>query len=402
MGRRILAGCLLFIILLSEARASGEPVEIDAVETAVATAQEQTAQELALTSGAYVLMDTDSGAILCEKDATKELAMASITKIMTILLVMEALDAGTITYDTMVSVSEHAASMGGSQVYLEVGEQLSVDDMLKCICIASANDASVAMAEHLGGTEEAFVEKMNQRAKELGMNNTCFVNCYGLDTDGHYSCAKDVAIMSRELMKNHPEISRYTTTWMDSIVHNTARGSSEFGLSNTNKLIKSYEGITGLKTGSTGNALYCLSATATRNGCNLVAVIMAAPNTKTRFAEAAKLLNYGFANYYRYEDTTSATEKYAVPIIGAMENSMCGIVEEPFGILLPQGTGESQIKKEIVFEKVSAPVEQGTVIGTIVYRMGEVELGNVPIVAEESVGRAKYSDYLGKLMEMFF
>ncbi len=402
MGRRFLICGLLLCLLLSTA-AANEPVPAtDAVEVVAGANEQAKADELGLLSEAYVLMDTDTGNILCEKNATKELAMASITKIMTILLTMEAIDEGSLTYDTMVTVSEHAASLGGSQVYLEVGEQLCVDDMLKCICIASANDASVAMAEHIGGTEEAFVQRMNTRAAELGMENTHFVNCYGLDTDGHYSSAKDVAIMSRELMKNHPEISKYTTTWMDSIVHNTARGSSEFGLSNTNRLIKTYEGITGLKTGSTGKAKYCLSATATRDGSSMVAVIMAAPSTKERFAEATKLLNYGFANYYRYEDTQSRGKLYEVKINGAMESCIDGIVEEPFGILLPKDVTSESITSKLALKTLNAPVKRGEALGELVYYLDEVELGRVTIVAEKDMARAKYTDYLVKLFDLFF
>ncbi len=396
MRRYILVGCFFVLFSFGVVYASAHMPEIDAVEAATA------AMDLSLQSEAYVLMDGDSGTILCEHEATKELPPASITKIMTLLLIMEAIDAGNLKYDTMVTVSEHAASMGGSQVYLEVGEQLSVDDMLKCICIASANDASVAMAEYLAGSEEAFVKKMNERAVELGMKNTNFVNCYGLDTDGHYSCAKDVAIMSRALMSNHPEIAKYTTTWMDTIVHNTARGSSEFGLSNTNKLIKSYEGITGLKTGSTGKALYCLSATATRNKCNLIAVIMAAPDTKTRFAEAAKLLNYGFANYYLYEDGVHAELTFEVPVAGAMKPTSPGRVESIFTTLLHQGTGAEEIRAEVEFFDCKAPLPKGAKVGEITYMLEGVVLGKVPIVLENEVSKAKYSDYFTELLKKYF
>lgn len=402
MGRKILIYGLLFCMLLSTAVANEPLPPSDAVEVVAGANEQAKADELGLLSEAYVLMDSDTGNILCEKNATKELAMASITKIMTILLTMEAIDEGAITYDTMVTVSEHAASLGGSQVYLEEGEQLCVDDMLKSICIASANDASVAMAEHIAGTEEAFVQRMNVRAAELGMENTHFVNCYGLDTDGHYSSAKDVAIMSRELIKNHSEITKYTTTWMDSIVHNTARGSSEFGLSNTNRLIKSYEGITGLKTGSTGKAKYCLSATANRNGSGLVAVIMAAPTTKDRFAEATKLLNYGFANYYRYEDTQSKAKPYEAKIEGAMESHIKGVVQSPFGILLPKDVVSDSITSETKWKDIKAPVKKGEELGELVYYLDDVELGRVTIVAENAMPRAKYTDYLLKLFDMFF
>lgn len=289
--KRILAGVCLLAVLIGLLPATGA-----------------SAEEPVLSSEAVVLMEGSTGQVLYEKEATKQLRPASITKIMTLLLIFEAISDGRISLTDQVSVSEHAASMGGSQVFLEPNETQDVNTMIKCISIASANDASVAMAEFIAGTEEAFVERMNARAKELGMEHTHFVNCYGLDTDGHYSCALDVALMSRELIMNHPEISNYSTVWMDTFVHTTSRGRTEFGLTNTNKLIKSYQGITGLKTGSTGLAKYCLSATARRGDMNLIAVVMAAPDTKTRFREAAEVLNYGFANYQLYKNDFSGVK----------------------------------------------------------------------------------------------
>ncbi len=403
MGKKILVCLLIFTLSVTTVFGAERPEDlIDAVETMAEGVSEEQKKELGLTCKAYVLMDIDSGNVLCEKEATEELAMASITKIMTILLIMEALDDGGITYDTMIPVSAHAASMGGSQVYLEEGEHLSVKDMLKCICIASANDASVAMAEYLGGSEEAFVAQMNRRAKELGMNNTNFVNSYGLDTDGHYSCAKDIALMSAELMKCHPEISKFTTTWMDSIVHHTARGSKEFGLSNTNRLIKSYKGITGLKTGSTGKALYCLSATAERDGCKLVAVVMAAPEPKTRFAEAARLLDYGFANYHHYEDTESKHEQFRVSVAGSMDGFVNGVVTEPFGILLPNDGGNTEVTRKVMLSDQKAPVKAGATVGELRYYCGEIMIGSVSIVAAYDVSKGTYADYIGKLLEIFF
>ncbi len=357
---------------------------------------------LTLESKSYVLMDQQSGNILCASQENVELAPASITKIMTLLLIMEALDSGAITYETMVPVSEHAASMGGSQVYLETGEQLSVHDMLKCICIASANDACVAMAEYIAGSEEAFVKRMNEKARDLSMEHTNFVNCYGLDTEGHYSCAADVARMSRELMQKHPEISTYTTTWMDSIVHHTKKGDSEFGLSNTNRLIRTYSGITGLKTGSTGNALYCLSATATRNQVKLIAVVMGAPSTKVRFAEAAKLLDYGFANYYYYQDSENVGKLFSCKISGSLNREIQGEAEADFGMLLPIGTQEAEIEKTVVFEKnLSAPIAKGTQIGRIQYTFRGTVLGEAQIQAVSTVKKADYSDFFLRLLQMF-
>lgn len=351
-------------------------------------------------SKSYVLMDEDSGEILCDNASETELPPASITKIMTLLLSMEAIRDGKFTYETMVRVSEHAASLGGSQVYLEPGEELSVRDMIKCICIASANDASVAMAELVAESEEAFVQKMNARAKELGMNHTRFVNCYGLDSEGHYSCAKDVAIMSRELMHNFPEITEFTTTWMDSIVHRTKKGETEFGLSNTNKLIRTYQGITGLKTGSTGKALYCLSATATRNQVKLIAVIMGAPSTKVRFSEAAKLLDYGFTNYYRYTDPEKSVLK--IKIRGAMKPEIFGTTETEFGFLLPVGISTENVEKEMESEQgLTAPIKCGQYIGRITYTCRGRVMGVREIYAAEDVKKATYFDYFRKLLHCF-
>ncbi len=351
-------------------------------------------------SKSYVLMDEASGQILSTASPETELAPASITKIMTLLLCMDALKRGQITYETMVPVSEHAASMGGSQVYLEPGEELSVHDMFKCICIASANDASVAMAELVAGSEEAFVGQMNARAKELGMNHTHFVNCYGLDTEGHYSCAKDVAIMSRELLHNHPEIAEFTTTWMDTITHKTKKGDTVFGLSNTNKLIRTYKGITGLKTGSTGNALYCLSASATRDSVHLIAVIMGAPTTKIRFAEAAKLLDYGFANYYWYRDEDNQTIE--VKVASSMKTSFSAEAEPEFGFLLPVGVKAENVEVKTAAKKnLSAPIKCGDCVGVITYNVDGKEMGQRNIYAVEDVPKARYGDYLRRLLRFF-
>ena len=328
-GRRILA---LFLILLN---ISISPmVRVAAVEV----------KEPKLTSEAYVLMEGSTGEILCEKNATKQMRPASITKIMTLLLIFEAIENGKISLTDEVPVSEHAASMGGSQVYLEPYEKQPVEIMIKCICIASANDASVAMAEFLAGSEEGFVARMNERAAELGMENTHFINCYGLDTEGHYSCALDVAKMSRELIMKHPQISNYSTVWMDTFVHTTSRGQTEFGLTNTNKLIKTYQGITGLKTGSTELAKYCLSATARRDNMDLIAVVMAAPDTKSRFREAAELLNYGFANYQLYTFDFAETKLLDVPVKSGVKKEIA---------LKPAATFSTLFGKEIIINTVN-------------------------------------------------
>lgn len=354
---------------------------------------------LAITAEAAVLMEGSTGQVIYEKNPTARLRPASITKIMTLLLIFEAIEAGTIKLTDEVMVSEHAASMGGSQVYLEPFEVQTVDTMIKCISIASANDASVAMAEKLAGSEEEFVQRMNDRAKELGMENTHFVNCYGLDTDDHYSCAYDVALMSRELIMNYPEISNYSTVWMDTIIHTTRKGQSEFGLTNTNKLIKQFDGITGLKTGSTGLAKYCLSATARRDGMDLIAVVMAAPDTKTRFSEAATLLNYGFASCSIYRDETPALPSELLPVEKGLKEEAAVKPEGIFSYVCLNGVKPENITSEITMEeKLTAPVEEGSVVGRIGYFLDGRQIGEMPIVAAEGVERAGFLDYMGKML----
>lgn len=361
------------------------------------------ASDLSLTSEAVVLMEGSTGHIIYAKNEAKELRPASITKIMTLLLIFDALDSGQIKMSDQVSVSEHAASLGGSQVYLEPFETQDVATMIKCISIASANDASVAMAEFIAGSEEAFVSKMNEKAKELGMNHTNFVNCYGLDADNHYSSALDVALMSRELIMKHPEISNFATVWMDTFVHTTRRGQTEFGLNNTNKLIKSYQGITGLKTGSTGLAKYCLSATARRDGMDLIAVVMAAPDTKTRFAEAAKLLNYGFANCSIYIDNGEGLEIPEVAVKKGIEETVGGKFDTKFSFLCMKGTNPANITKEIkMLEFLEAPVSLTDVIGEITYYYEGKEVGKLSITAAVSIEKAGYGDYFKRLVKKFF
>ena len=355
-----------------------------------------------LLSESYVLMEASTGTVLHEKDMHKVLPPASITKIMTLLLIYEALEDGTITYDTVVTTTDHAASMGGSQVYLETGEQQTVETLIKCICISSANDACVAMAEHLAGTEAAFVEEMNKKAKELGMNNTHFVNCCGLDVDGHVSTAYDIALMSAELMSRFPDIMTYTTTRIDSMTHTTNKGTTEFGLTNTNKLLTSYEGITGLKTGSTSKARYCLSATATRNDIDMIAVVLSAPDTKTRFKEAATLLNYGFAQCKIYTDDHSDMEPVVVPVKHSMEEEIKLVPKEEFQYVSVNKEDFEQISEEIiVYEKITAPIVKGDELGTIVYSLNGTELGRISLIAEKDIKEATYLDYLKKILSYF-
>lgn len=356
--------------------------------------------QINITSPSAVLIEGSTGEIIYEKNKDEKLRPASITKIMTLLLIFEALDSGKIKLTDQVAVSEHAASMGGSQVFLEPYETQDVDTMIKCISIASANDACVAMAEKIAGSEEEFVAKMNERAKELGMVNTHFVNSCGLDTDGHYSTAYDVALMSRELITKHPEISNYSTVWMDNFVHTTKKGQTEFGLTNTNKLIKSYQGITGLKTGSTGLAKYCLSATARRNDMNLIAVVMAAPETKIRFQEAAKLLDYGFANCSIYKDDNSNLSGNPIPVKKGTAEELNYRAGGEFSYLCLKGVDPAGITKEISLnESVTAPIKENEKVGEITYHLNGKQIGTVDIVAANTVEKAGFLDYFNQVLK---
>lgn len=366
----------------------------------VCLAEESTKPQLL--SESFVLMEASTGTVLHEKDMHKVLPPASITKIMTLLLIYEALEDGSITKETIVTTTDHAASMGGSQVYLEAGEQQTVETLIKCICIASANDACVAMAEHLAGTEEAFVEEMNDKAKELGMNDTHFVNCCGLDVDGHVSSAYDIALMSKELMSRFPDIMTYTTTRLDSMTHTTNKGTSEFGLTNTNKLLTSYEGITGLKTGSTSKARYCLSATATRNDIDMIAVVLSAPDTKTRFKEAATLLNYGFSQCKIYMDDHADLEPVKVLVEKSMEQELTLVPKENFQYISVGKEDFDQITEELlVFEKISAPIAKGEELGAIIYSLNGKEIGRIALIAQNDIDEATYLDYLQKILSYF-
>lgn len=353
---------------------------------------------------AVCLMEASTGQVIYEKDADTPRRPASITKIMTLILIFDALESGNMALTDEVVTSTHAKSMGGSQVFLEEGEIQTVETLIKCIVIASGNDASVAMAEYIAGSEEEFVRMMNERAAGLGMTNTHFEDCCGLtESETHLTSAKDIAIMSRELITKYPQIHNYSTIWMENITHVTNQGSKEFGLSNTNKLLKmttSFE-VTGLKTGSTSLAKYCLSATARKDGVSLIAAIMAAPDYKARFSDAVSLLNYGFANCRLYTDTV--TELPAeVPLSGGIKDSVAGSVEGNFSYLFTGGEDFSGIEKTFTFpDTLTAPVTEGDVIGSITYRLNGKELGSLPVKAAESVRKALYRDYLKKTWEFF-
>lgn len=351
---------------------------------------------LSITAKSAVLIEGDTGEILYEKDKDVEVVPASITKIMTLNLIFDALDAGKLSLEDEVTVSEYAAGMGGSQVYLEPQETQTVDTMIKCISIASANDAAVSMAEKIAGSEQNFVKMMNEKAASLGMKHTQFKNCSGLDDDiksGHYSSAYDVALMSRELIMKHPQISDYSTVWMDTIIHKTKKGEKEFGLTNTNKLVRFYDGITGLKTGSTSKAKYCLSATARRNGMNLIAVVMAAPDHKVRFSEAQSLLDYGFANCSVYEDHFEDMSFEPLSVPGGIPSEIAVYPQQSFSHTFTSEYDTGKIKKQVVHKEVTAPVKEGDEVGSLVYFYDGKELGSVPLLARQESSKASYADY---------
>lgn len=364
-------------------------------------AQERTQGEnsgIELKSPSAILMEASTGQVIYEKDADTSLHPASITKIMTLILIFDAIKDGKIGLDDEVAVSEYAASMGGSQVFLEAGEKQTVDTMIKCISMASANDACVAMSEYIEGTESAFVAKMNERAMGLGMNNTNFVNCCGLDTDGHMSTARDIALMSRELITKYPQIHDYSTIWMDTIIHSTRRGDSEFGLTNTNKLIKQYEWATGLKTGSTGLAKCCLSASANKDGIDLIAVIMAAPDSKTRFAEAVNLLNYGFNTCDIYKDDGMPLLENIRISKGKKDYVNCRY-EKEFSYMFINPVNPEDISKELhINENIAAPVNEGDTIGTLDYYYNGEKIGSVNVISSENIEKA---DFLTQIKKVF-
>ena len=359
-------------------------------------------EPLTLESKSALLMDAATGTILYEKNSHEAMPPASVTKVMTMLLIYEAEKAGQFDWEDSVQVSDHAASMGGSQVFLEPGENQTASDMTKCIAIASANDAAVAMAEFVAGSEEVFVERMNKRAEELGMADTHFENACGLDTDGHVTSAHDIALMSRELMTSFPEIKEYTTTWQDTILHKTRKGETEFGLTNTNKLIKWYEGATGLKTGSTGKALYCLSGTAERDGLHLIAVVMAAPDFKVRFQETMKLLDYGFANYSAEKGLPAGEKLAEISVTKGMQDSVDAVVKEEISFLLKKDSGRDWETKTELLPAMDAPVQAGEKVGEVVYLINGEEMGRMDLVAGSSVEKTDLTTMLERMLKIWF
>ena len=350
-------------------------------------------------SPSVILMEVTTGTVLAEKNAQEQRSPASITKIMTLLLIFEELEKGTLHLEDEVITSAHAKSMGGSQVYLEEGEKQTVETMIKCIVVASGNDASVAMAEHIAGSEDGFVDKMNQKAKELGMNDTHFEDCCGLtDSDSHYTTAEDVARMSRELITKYPQILKYSSIWMENITHVTAQGTKEFCLTNTNKLIRSLDGCVGLKTGSTSKARFCVSAVAKRENLTLLAVVMGAPDSKIRNRDAASLLNYGFGSYQMYEDDNE--EKLSpAPVQRGVEDTVKCRILEPFYYLDREGRNLENIEKQIqIKEGITAPVKKGDILGKAVFMLDGEVIGETDIIATENVEKAGFFDYLKRIL----
>lgn len=363
---------------------------------------EETASAVSVEAPEYVLMEPETGTVILEKDKDVPRSPASVTKVMTLLLIFEEIEKGNLKLDDTVITSAHAKSMGGSQVFLEEGETQTVETMIKCIVIASGNDASVAMAEHIAGNEPEFVNAMNKKAQALGMKNTHFVDCCGLtDSDDHYTTAYDIALMSRELIRKYPEILNYSSVWMDTITHNTRQGSKEFGLSNTNRLIRTYEGCVGLKTGSTSKAKFCVSAVAKRKGITLIAVVMAAPDSRTRVKDASMLFDYGFAKCSLYTDENPG-KLLDLKVIKGIKEKTTLTFGKTFRCLSTDGTTFDKIKKKLILpNEVKAPVKKGQKAGELVYYQENRELGRIPVIYAENVKKAGYLDRLKQTAEEF-
>lgn len=408
--RRVTAfvlSCILLCYSLCIPAAGQEP---DIAVASDMIVQAEQAKEVSAEGGpaiqapSAILMEASTGQVIYEKDADEKRSPASITKIMTLILIFDALDSGKIKLTDEVVTSAHAKSMGGSQVFLEEGEVQTVETLIKCIVVASGNDASVAMAEYIAGTEDEFIKMMNERAAALGMTNTHFEDCCGLtESPTHVTTARDIAIMSRELINKYPQIHNYSTIWMENITHVTKQGTKEFGLSNTNKLLKMATNfnVTGLKTGSTSVAKYCLSATAEKDGVRLIASIMAAPDYKVRFADAQTLLNYGYANCKLYED------KDMIPLPNMIVDN--GVEEEvplkyggSFSYLSLKGEDFAAIEKKLeLVPSLPAPLEEGQPAGSLIYTLGGKKIGEVPILTAQAVREAKFMDYLKRLLKAF-
>ena len=355
---------------------------------------EETTGGILLTCPSAILMEASTKSVIYEKAPDERRSPASITKIMTAILIFDAIEAGKISLEDEVVTSAYAKSMGGSQVYLEEGEKQTVDTLIKCIMVSSGKDASVAMAEYIDGSESGFDQMMNERAASLGMENTHFEDCCGLtDSDNHYTTARDIALMALELIIHYPQIKSYTTIWMENITHVTMQGSKEFGLANTNKLLKQYPYTTGLKTGSTNKAKYCVCATANKDGVELIAVIMGCPNYKDRFTEAQSLLQFGYTTCKLYQDE-NPPELMPILVKGGIDKQVSAVYKEKFSWLFVSGEDFSNMEKMLTTNELTAPIEKGEQIGTVTYRLNGKELGSIGIYAGESIREAKFLDYL--------
>ena len=379
--------------------ATNQTNNTNTVDTSASISDEKaisSTNSLNLESGGAILVEQKTGQILYEHNMHEKLRPASVTKVMSLLLIMEALDSGQISLTDKIPCTEDAAGMGGSQIWLEVGEELTVDEMLKAICVVSANDCTVAMADYLCGSQEAFVQKMNERAKELGMNDTTFKNCHGIDEDGHVTSAYDIALMSRELLNNHPSIMNYTTIWMDTL----RNGESE--LVNTNKLIRNYKGATGLKTGSTSVALYNLSASATRDALSLIAVIMKAPTTKIRFAEAQKLLDYGFSNYQYKLIARGGDILKEVEVNKGVTPKLNLVIENNVGILVKKGEDKNIEQIVNIDENISAPITHNQKLGEIIFTLNGQEIGKSNLIAEINIEKRTFFNIATHVYQSWF
>lgn len=388
--------CICFLCITEVCHATYLTIPTWAEDSIVETSGEVGENFLDLSCESAILISQDTGEVLYEHNAHEKLRPASVTKVMTILLIMEEIDSGRLSYSDKISCSEKASSMGGSQIWLDTREELTVDEMLKAICVVSANDCTVAMAEHIAGSEEMFVNRMNERAKELGMNDTTFKNCHGIDEDGHETSSYDIALMSRELLKNHPDITKYTTIWMDSL----RDGKSE--LVNTNKLIRNYQGATGLKTGSTSLALFNLSASATRDDLSLIAVIMRAPSTKERFSCARKLLDYGFSTFKYKKFAEKDVEVMNVPINKGVVSEASVKYADTSGKIMNKKS-EGNVEQEIIInDNVSAPIEAGQVLGKVEFRVDGEAVASVDLVAENDVAKLNIFTMGKRILKKWF
>ena len=388
--------CICFLCITEVCHATYLTIPTWAEDSIVETSGEVGENFLDLSCESAILISQDTGEVLYEHNAHEKLRPASVTKVMTILLIMEEIDSGRLSYSDKISCSEKASAMGGSQIWLDTREELTVDEMLKAICVVSANDCTVAMAEHIAGSEEMFVNRMNERAKELGMNDTTFKNCHGIDEDGHETSSYDIAVMSRELLRNHPSITKYTTIWMDSL----RDGKSE--LVNTNKLIRNYQGATGLKTGSTSLALFNLSASATRDDLSLIAVIMRAPSTKERFSCARKLLDYGFSTFKYKKFAEKDVEVMNVPINKGVVSEASVKYADTSGKIMNKKSEENVEQEIIINDNVSAPIEAGQVLGKVEFRVDGEAVASVDLVAENDVAKLNIFTMGKRILKKWF